>query len=235
MTTLNELVLQSEITPDRTLKTVSLYSEENALGSERQRIREGEISIGSPVINQIQLEESEGELSRWNYYTIDIPFTLHRLDEQRHYDLVVFQITLGEASSIARDIFPREVVTAETKIKKSLSISSDLKFSFQPIETSFGSKEEDSLEYIVLKPLLTPFGKGERQFYWEYKKFNEQSVLPGVKQAAFILQTPMELEAINVHFDYEADVSEKLFGVITKKKTKTDRFTESWLLPKSRN
>lgn len=225
----SELILRQDIEPDSVLKTIDLYSEENSLGSGGlQRIMEGKVTIGKPMIKNIPLKQSAQGVVKWDYYIVDTPFTLHRLDGERYYELAVFQVTLKEASSIAKDLFPRDIITVKTKIKKSLSISSDLKFSFKAIETGLGEKKEDSLEYIILTPLLTPFGKGESQFYWEYKEFNEQHVFPGIKQAAIILQVPHGLKRISADLGYKADVVETLFGMITKKKSKTDTVLVTW-------
>jgi len=227
----SELVLQSTIEPDRVLKTIDLYSEENPLGSgSLQRIMEGEVTIGKPTIKYIQQEKSVHRLVNWDYYSVDAPFTLHRLDGDRYYERAVFQITLKEPSSIAYDLFPTDIITVETKVKKALSISSDFKFSIKAIEANFEGKGEDSLEYIVLTPLVTSFGKGENQFYWEYKEFKEQHVFPGVKQAAIILQVPHGLKRISADLEYKADVVETLFGVITKRKSKTDTVSVTWEL-----
>ncbi len=229
----SELVLQSTIEPDRVLKAVDLYSEENSLGSgSLQRIMEGEVTIGKPTIKYIPQEQSAHGSVKWDYYSVDAPFTLHRLDGNRYYERAVFQVTLMEPSSIAYDLFPTDIITAETKVKKALSISSDFKFSFKAIEATIGGKEEDSFEYIVLTPLVTPFGKGEKQFYWEYKEFKEQPVFPGIKQAAIILQVPHGLKRINVDLEYKADVVETLFGMITKRKSKTDTVPVTWELSK---
>jgi len=229
----SELVLQSTIEPDRELKTIDLYSEENSLGSgSLQRIMEGEITIGKPTIKYIPSKQPVHGPVKWDYYSVDTPFTLHRLEGERYYELAVFQVTLKEPSSIANDLFPTDIITVETKVKKTLSISSDFKFSFKAIEADFGGKGEDSLEYIVLTPLVTPFGKGEKQFYWEHKEFKEQHVFPGVKQAAVILQVPHGLKRISADLEYKADVVETLFGMITKRKSKTDTVPVTWELSK---
>jgi hypothetical protein len=223
------LVLQSTIKPDRELQTIDLYSEEKSLGSGGlQRVMEGKVTIGKPTIKYIPWKQPAHVPVKWDYYSVDTPFTLHRLDGERYYELAVFQVTLKEPSCIANDLFPTDIITAETKVKKTLSISSDFKFSFKPIEVELGGKEEHSLEYIVLMPLVTPFGKGEKQFYWEYKEFKEQHVFPGVKQAAFILQVPHGLKRINADLEYKADVVETLFGMIMKRKSKTDTVPVTW-------
>jgi len=229
----SELVLQSTIEQDRELKTIDLYSEENSLGSGGlQRIMEGKITIGKPTIKYIPWKQPAHRPVKWDYYSVDTPFTLHRLDGERYYELAVFQVTLKELSSIAHDLFPTDTITVKTKVKKTLSISSDFKFSFKAIEADLGGKEEDSFEYIVLTPLVTPFGKGEKQFYWEHKEFKEQHVFPGVKQAAIILQVPHGLKRISADLEYKADVVETLFGMITKRKSKTDTVTVTWELSK---
>lgn len=230
----SELVLQATIEPDRKMKTIELYSEEHSLGSgDLQQIMEGKITIGNPTIKYITSKQPAREQVQWDYYTVDIPFTLHRLDGNRYYELAVFQITLKEPSSSANDLFPANIVTVETRVKKTLSISSDFKFGFKAIEAGLGGKGEGSLEYIVLTPLVTPFGKGEKLFYWEHKEFKEQHVFPGVKQAAVILQVPHGLKRINADLDYRADVVETLFGVITKRKSKTDTVPVTWELSKA--
>lgn len=230
---ISELVLQSTIEPDREMKTIDLYSEENSLGNGGlQRIMEGKITIGEPTIKYIPRKQPTQGPVKWDYYSINTPFTLHRLDGNRYYELAVFQVTLKEPLSIANDLFPKDIITVETRIKKALSISSDFKFSFKVIEAGLGGKGEGSLEYIVLTPLITPFGKGEKQFYWEHKEFNEQHVFPGVKQAAVILQVPHGLKHINVDLEYKAYVVETLFGMITKRKSKTDTVTVNWELSK---
>jgi hypothetical protein len=227
----NELLLTPTLESDRALKSVDLYSEENTLGGNHsQRIMEGEITVGRPLLNCIARKQSGSDLLRWDYYSVDIPFTLHRLDGDRAYELAVFQVTLKDSSSIACDLFPSEAITAETKVKKTLSVSSDFKFKYKMIDTGVGGKSDSSLEYVVLTPTVTPFGKGENQFYWEYRGFNEQSVIPGVKQAAVILQVPHGLRRISIELTYRADVTERLFGVLSRRKTKTDVIPMVWEL-----
>jgi len=228
----SELVLQSTIEPDRELKTLELYSEEHALGSGNvQRVMEGKITIGKPMIKHIPWKQPAQGPMKWDYYSVDTPFTLHRLDGERYYELVVFQITLKEPASIANDLFPTDIITVQTKVKKTITVSSDFKFSFKAIEADLGGKkEEDSLEYILLTPLVTPFGKGENQFYWEHKEFKEQHVFPGVKQAAIILQVPHGLKHISVELEYRADVVETLFGMMTKRRSKTETLPVIWEL-----
>jgi hypothetical protein len=219
------LVLQSTMESDGAVKTIDLYSEEPSLGSGgMQRIVEGRVSTGNPRVKYLASSLPEKGKIKWDYYGIDIPFTLHRLDGERYYEVVLFRVTLKDMRSIAYDIFPSDSIKSTTKVKKNVSFTADMKFNLKAMEANTGANIADSSEYIVLTPVLTPFGKGENQFYWEHKGFNGQPVTPGVKQAAVVLRVPHGLRQINANLEYRADIVETLFGVMTVRKSKADAF-----------
>ncbi len=230
----DEVMLQGKIEPDQVLKTVDLYSEEKSLGAAGglQRIMEGEVTIGIPVIGHALRNQREPSPIRWDYYSISLPFTLHRLDGNRYYESAVFQVTLDNSTITAADLFPTDI-TAETKIEKRLSISPELKISFKQAEAVMKGEVESSREYIILAPRITAFGKGQRQFYWEYKEFREQPVFPGDKQAVVVLQVPHGTTQVSAQLDYKAIVIEKVFGVLSKKNVKSGTLPVSWKFPKS--
>ncbi len=230
----DEVMLQQKIEPDQVLKTVDLYSEENSLGASKglQRIMTGEVTIGNPVVEKALRSQNTADSVHWDYYSISLPFTLHRLEGNRYYESAVFQVTLDNSKITAADLFPTDI-TIETRIEKKLSLSSEFKLSFKQVDAGLNAGEELSREYIVLAPCITAFGKGQQQFYWEYKKFREQPVFPGDKQAVVVLRVPHGMTQVTAQLDYEAVVAETLFGITLKKNVKSGRLPVIWTLPKS--
>ncbi len=160
----------------------------------------------------------------WDFYSVYIPYSLEGLDGGRYYELVIFQVTLKDQRSIAYDIFPSDPIKATTKVRKSLSFTADMKFNFKAVEVGAGAATQDTNEYVVLIPLLTPFGKGESQFSWEHRSFKGQYVAPGIKHAAIVLQAPHGLRQIEADLEYRADIYDPLFNFIPYRKIKTDLF-----------
>ncbi|MCO5382629.1 MAG: hypothetical protein NHB15_11470 [Methanosarcina barkeri] len=229
----NEFILQDKINSDQVWKTVDLYSEEKSLGSEAslQRIMEGSVTIGNPVICSILRNQGETGATFWDYYIVSLPFTLHRLDGNRYYKFSIFQVTLDNPIITATDLFPQDITT-ETKIEKRFSISPKLQISFNKIakgDMKIGGIES-SKEYITLAPLITAFGRGQRQFYWEYKEFREQPVLPGDKQAVALLRIPHGTTKISAQISYKAVVIVTLFGMCVNKDVKSDTLPVTWVL-----
>lgn len=220
-----DLVLQSSLEPDSGLTSLDLYSEEATLGGTRlQRIVEGKITIGQPRVRFLSSSQPVLGKIEWDYYSVYIPYTLHRLDGDRHYEVVVFQVTLKGPRSIAYDIFPSDSIKAETKVRKNLSYSADMKFNIKAFEVGAGTTTQDTNEYVLFTPLFTSFGKGESQFYWEHKGFKGQAVATGIKHAAIVLRVPHGVRQIKADLDYRADVFDPLFSFIPLRKTKTDHF-----------
>ena len=230
----DEVLLQGGIEPDQVLKTVDLYSEEKSLGASKglQRIMTGEVTIGMPVVEKVLRNHGKADSVHWDYYSISLPFTLHRLEGNRYYESAIFQVTLNDSQITATALFPTDI-TAETKIEKKLSLSPEFKISYRQAEAGINAEKESSKEYIVLAPCITAFGKGQQQFYWEYKQFREQPVFPGDKQAVVVLRVPRGMTQVSAQLDYEAVVAETLFGIVYKKNIKSGVLPVSWKLPKS--
>lgn len=184
-----ELVLRNEIDQDQSFITLDLYSEEKPLGREDagpQCITESQVTIGLPTINALP-HSQHVDRGGWDYYSLYQPFTLHRLEGERNYQSLVFQVTVDNPSVIAADLFPKDV-NVELHIENRLSVTSQLKFSCKNIvEVGAGAEIETKKGYINLIPIIIAYGEGEREFYWEYETWKEQPVFPGVKQAAVIL------------------------------------------------
>ncbi len=230
----NDIILQEKIESGQVWKTVDLYSEEKSLGSDTglQRVMEGSVTMGNPIISNVIRNHREIGSTFWDYYIVSLPFTLHRLDGDRHYRSSVFRVTLDNSNITAIDLFPQDITT-ETKIERKLSISPKIQIRFNKIANGSMKigKIESSKEYITLLPLITSFGRGQQQFYWEYKEFREQPVLPGDKQAIALLRTPHGITQINAQIDYKADIIVTLFGVLRSKVVKSDTILVTWMLP----
>lgn len=221
----HDLLLESTLESKNDLLTLDLYSEELTLGgSGIQRIREGQITVGKPRIKFLSSSKALDGKIKWDYYSVYIPYSLQSLDGGRHYELAIFQVTLKDPRSIAYDIFPSNSIKATTKIRKNISYTADMKFNFKAVEVGGGAKTEDTSEYTVLTPILTPFGKGESQFSWEHRGFKGQHVSPGIKHAAIVLQAPHGLRQIKADLNYRADVYDPLFSFIPFRKIKMDHF-----------
>jgi hypothetical protein len=228
-----DVVLREDIDQEQAVATLDLYSEEKSLGTEGpllQRITESQITIGLHEVEVVSSQPDQGTTS-WDYYSVYQPFTLHRLTGERYYESAVFQVTIDNPSVTAADLFPKNVIM-ELKIERRVSITPQLKFSYKIVEASAGGEVGTSISYVSLLPVITSYGEGERQFYWEYKAHQEQSVLPGTKQAAVVLRVPHGLNRITATVEYAAVVVETMLGGLYRKKdTKTGEYVVTWRLP----
>lgn len=229
-----EVLLQDSLDPQEALKTLDLYSEESSLGPDGtrlQRVMEGEITVGIPVLDRTRVGRPKNEPQGWEYYSLSLPFTLHRLDGNRYYETAVFQVTMDDAEITAEDLFPSEITTKIT-VERKLSVLPEVKLGFKVAEGKVGMGTERNTNYVVLEPYITAFGKGQRQFYWEYRKWQDQPVHPGDKQAVVILRVPRGVRTVAAHLEFKAIVVEKVLGVWRKRNAKTGGFPITLKLPK---
>lgn len=196
------------------------------------RIMMKAITIGTPLISHIPQNQKESESINWDYYCISLPFTLHRLDGNRYYESLVFQVTLSDPRITAVDLFPQNI-TAKTGIENKLSISPELKIAYKQVKMDIGGKAKSSKENIItLEPRITAFGKGQHQFYWEYKELCEQPSLPGSKQAIVLLRVPYGNTKITTKLSYKAIVVEKIFGVLIRRDVESAAYQTTLTLSK---
>lgn len=229
-----EFILLQDIKEEQVLTTLDLYSEEKQLGTGEgglQRITESQVTIGQPEIEFVpQTQRTDGDI--WDYYGLYQPFTLHRLEGERYCQLLVFQITMNDVLVKAIDLFPKNV-TMKLDIEDRIAVTPQLKFSFKVIEAGGEVEREIKKQYTTLIPIITVYGEGEREFYWEYKAGEEQPVFTGVKQAAVVLRVPRGTTEVTGTILYKAVIIEKILGGILKvKNAKTGRYPITWWLHK---
>jgi hypothetical protein len=221
------LVLRDRIDEQDTLVTLDLYHEEKSLGGPLlQRITDGSLSVGRPSVKALTGSRAD----KWVYYVVNQPFTLHRLEGGRYYESAVFQVTLDDPEITAEDLFPKNVTT-ELKLDEKLSVTPAVKAGFKFGEASISAGVEKTKSYLTLLPLITAYGVGEREFYWEYKAPEKQPLLPGAKQAAIILRVRRGVSNVVGQAVYKAVIVEKSFGGLYKsREATTGSYPVAWQL-----
>jgi hypothetical protein len=226
-----DLRLLSTLKPQSVLNSLDIYSnsldiynEEATLSTGTQRIREGGITIGKPRVQFLASSKPLNGKIDWDYYSVYIPYSLQSLDGGRRYILAVFKITLKDPRSIAHDIFPPNSIKIATKVRKIISFTADMKFNYTAVALSGGTTTQDTNDYVVLTPILTPLGKGESQFSWEHKGINGQYVSPGIKHAAIVLKAPHGLRRIMSDLDFRVNIYDPDFNSSSSSEPSIDSF-----------
>ena len=224
-----DLRLLSTLKPQNVLNSLDIYSldiysTELTLGTGTQRIREGGITIGKPRVQFLASSKPLNGKIDWDYYSVYIPYSLQSLDGGRRYVLAVFKVTLKDPRSIAHDIFPPNSIKIATKVRKIISFTADMKFNYTTVALSGSTATQDTNEYVVLTPILTPLGKGESQFSWEHKGLNGQYVLPGIKHAAIVLKAPHGLRRIMSDLDFRVNIHDPDFNSTSSSESSIDSF-----------
>ncbi len=236
----NELFFSNEPLPESdTTITLDIVSEEPAMrGIElaRKKILEGKITL-NPQSNHIYALPSmpgiagqplqTSNRTKWDFYLVTIPFTLHEAPGKNYYHEVTFFINLSTPNSTAFDIFPKSI-TLPIEKATTYTVASDMKIR----EVQDTAKLVNGLlRFDTLHPLIIAFGEGENNFYWTYRASRRQKgVLPETKHVLVLLRVPHGTKVVEGTISYEIVIAKHFLGEWYDTDSEVDPYPIHWEL-----
>jgi nucleoside phosphorylase len=233
----SQILLREEpLIESETSITLAIVSEsETWRGGAGQEEIEGRITL-DPQSNLLYTLSSlpEEEVSspggaEWDFYLVDIPFTLHKAPGKSSYHEVTFILELETPGSTAFDLFPADITTP-VHDPTFYTVSAEMK-----IEKVANPQEYSrSIRFTSIYPIITAFGEGEQHVYWRYEESSQQKeVRPGIRHTLIILRVPHGTSAIDGVIRYRVVIAKHLRGLWRSREGHVPSYPVRWTLGKA--
>nr|VFK25374.1 MAG: hypothetical protein BECKMB1821G_GA0114241_101320 [Candidatus Kentron sp. MB]VFK29152.1 MAG: hypothetical protein BECKMB1821I_GA0114274_100856 [Candidatus Kentron sp. MB]VFK74696.1 MAG: hypothetical protein BECKMB1821H_GA0114242_100855 [Candidatus Kentron sp. MB] len=194
MTNAKTWVLDDSPIPKNEIEaTLELYSEEQTMGiGGTRKTIESKVTFGKQKFYALRERDkrpsnpmAEPNPSGSSYYLVEIPFTLHPPAGKRDYEKFTIKIDLATDGATAFRMFPYSVVTRKD-VEKGLDLSA--KLSIKGI--GVGADGSYIVRFPHIYPLVTAFGVGEQNFYWNFERQEGSGspLLPGSRRTLILLE-----------------------------------------------
>jgi hypothetical protein len=193
----------------------NFYSRESDLGGGQGLLKEGTIDVYAAKLYRISTAETSENPRRVlpagvlppEYYLVVLPFDLYRAQGARKYRRVIFQVELTDQRITASKLIPQNIFTAED-VKKAYTLGGTIDVK------GVGGTVERKVEVTSthLRPVVTIYGQGSRQFTWEFTSQRNQEIEPGAKEVAAVLEVPRGIEKVSAVITYQLEVQRRWAG-----------------------
>lgn len=227
------LVLDDQpLTADAVITSREILSEQTLLGpgDERFSVREGRIAVGKPTLYALKPPKLDGGRlvtlrgdKPSTFYLVVFRFTLELEPGERRYGKMHFKVALSDPQATAFQLIPERVVTEED-VKKGYDIGFSISLpgdkSKSPVAVEVDGKATQTIGFVRLIPEITAFGSGKSVFSWQFTGRGDQSLAPGTKTAAAVIQIPADTKRLRAMIACDVDLErtrfERWFKVPTK-------------------
>lgn len=219
---------------EATLATRDVLSEQTLLGpgDEKFAVREGQITVGTPLLYALKAPTADGARLRplpgagpSSFYLVVFRFSLQPAPGERRYQAMNFKVALSDPESRAFKLLPERVVS-EADIKEgydigfTLSLPGDKEKS--PVALDVTGKATQTIAFTRLVPEITAFGIGESRFFWTFTGHSDMPLAPGSRTTAAVIQVPQGTKRLIATIAWQVDLERSRFEQWFKVPTKID-------------
>jgi nucleoside phosphorylase len=239
----NEVFLSKEPLPEVDASiSLEIVSAENVMrGPElaQKKILEGKITLNPQSVRISPIAYNAGATApsnqaletRWKFYLVIMPFTLHRAPGTNRYQSVTLFINLNTPNVTAFDLFPKNITT-QISTTTFYTITPDMRI--REVQANSGQTGQPLIHFETLYPQITSFGEGENRFYWTYDSYGQQKeVPPETKYVLALLRVAQGTEVVEGTISYEVVIAKNLLGMWRTTNSEVAPYPIRWELAKS--